>query len=289
MSSRIVNVATTASPEGRAVMEYPEESDEQYSSGTLLLVDDEVNIVAALRRVLRRDGHTLLSANSGEEGLALLREHPVDVILSDQRMPGMSGVEFLRQAKVLRPETVRLVLSGYTELESITNAINEGAIFKFLTKPWDDEQLRANIAEALHYKQLADKNRALARLLRETNDQLERMLDDKQGQIRREHQAMGVLHELLQMLPLPLLGVDDSEMIVAVNSRLESLVGHGAALLGANAAEVLPPALVAFVGLDGDGEQLIELHGTHHLVQRRILGSHSEGRGKFIIFQPKEV
>lgn len=80
--------------------------------GTLLLVDDEENILSALKRLLRRDGYTLLSASSGEAGLEILARQPVDVILSDQRMPGMSGVEFLRQARTLRPETVRMVLSG---------------------------------------------------------------------------------------------------------------------------------------------------------------------------------
>ena len=119
---------------------------------TLLLVDDEASILTSLRRLLRKDGYEILFGNGGEEGLALLAQHPVDVILSDQRMPNMTGVEFLRRVKIAYPDTVRMVLSGYTELQSITDAINEGAIYKFLTKPWDDEQLRANIAEAFRYK-----------------------------------------------------------------------------------------------------------------------------------------
>ena len=121
---------------------------------TILLVDDEENILAAMRRVLRREGYRILTAGGGQEGLELLATNPVDVIISDQRMPNMSGVEFLRQAKATYPETVRIVLSGYTELQSITDAINEGAIYKFLTKPWEDELIRANIAEAFRYKEL---------------------------------------------------------------------------------------------------------------------------------------
>ncbi|MES2091380.1 MAG: EAL domain-containing protein, partial [Pseudomonadota bacterium] len=107
---------------------------------TLLLVDDEENIVASLRRLLRRDGYHIVVAYSGAEGLQRLAEQEVDVIVSDQRMPGMTGVEFLRRAKELYPGTMRIVLSGYTELQSITDAINEGSIYKFLTKPWDDER-----------------------------------------------------------------------------------------------------------------------------------------------------
>jgi diguanylate cyclase (GGDEF)-like protein len=124
-------------------------------SHTLLLVDDEDNILSALKRLLRRDGYQIIVANSAAEGLQRLVDHEVDVIISDQRMPGMTGVEFLRRAKALYPDTVRMVLSGYTELQSIIDAVNEGAIYKFLTKPWDDERLRGHVAEAFRHKDLA--------------------------------------------------------------------------------------------------------------------------------------
>ena len=130
---------------------------------TLLLVDDEENILAALRRVLRAEGWKVLSASSAEQALHLMARHEVDVMLSDQRMPGMTGVELLRRAKELYPETIRLVLSGYTDLQTVTDAINEGAIYKFLAKPWDDEQLRAQLREAFASKEMADHNRLLDR------------------------------------------------------------------------------------------------------------------------------
>lgn len=130
----------------------PEPDDFPPQPRTLLLVDDEIHILSAIKRLLRREGYEILTANSGEEGLAILRERTVDVIISDQRMPGMTGIEFLRQAKALHPDTIRLVLSGYTDIDSITNAINEGAIFRFLTKPWDDQQLKTQIAEAFQQK-----------------------------------------------------------------------------------------------------------------------------------------
>jgi len=139
---------------------------------TLLLVDDEANILSALMRLLRRDGYDILTALSAIEGLELLATHPVDVIISDQRMPGMSGVEFLRRAKTLHPETVRLVLSGYTDLQAVTDAINEGAIYKFLTKPWDDGILRANIDEAFRHKEMADENRRMHTELALTNERM---------------------------------------------------------------------------------------------------------------------
>ncbi|MFH1495300.1 MAG: response regulator, partial [Pseudomonadota bacterium] len=101
---------------------------------TILLVDDEANILSALTRLLRPQGYRILRAGSGREGLELLAQNEVGVIVSDQRMPEMTGVEFLHQVRELYPDTVRIVLSGYTELNSITDAINRGAIYKFLTK-----------------------------------------------------------------------------------------------------------------------------------------------------------
>nr|WP_315188926.1 EAL domain-containing protein [uncultured Albidiferax sp.] len=146
--------------------------DRRSRQRTLLLVDDEENIVSALRRLLRNEGWLVLSATSAEQALQLLARHEVDVILSDQRMPGMTGVELLRRARRLYPDTLRLVLSGYTELQSITDAINEGAIYKFLAKPWDDEQLRAHLREAFALKEIADQNRRLHQELQAANRDL---------------------------------------------------------------------------------------------------------------------
>jgi diguanylate cyclase (GGDEF)-like protein/PAS domain S-box-containing protein len=115
---------------------------------TLLLVDDEPNILNSLSRLLRREGYAILTATSPLEAFELLAKHPTQVVVSDQRMPEMSGTEFLSRVRQLYPDTVRLVLTGYTDLESVTGAINRGAIYKFLTKPWDDDQLREQIREA---------------------------------------------------------------------------------------------------------------------------------------------
>ncbi|WP_018989522.1 EAL domain-containing protein [Aromatoleum toluclasticum] len=116
---------------------------------TILLVDDEPSILSALRRTLRREGYDILVAGSAEEGFSVLAKQPVQVIVSDQRMPGMSGTEFLSRVKILYPRTVRMVLSGYSEISAVTDAINRGAIYRFLSKPWDDEQLKDEIRGAL--------------------------------------------------------------------------------------------------------------------------------------------
>ncbi|MDL0431973.1 EAL domain-containing protein [Marinobacter sp. TBZ242] len=126
-------------------------NEEQEQGRTLLLLDDEENILRALTRVLRRDGYRILATTSVKEAFSLLASNQVQVIVSDQRMPEMSGTDFLSEVKAIHPGTVRIVLSGYTDLKSVTDAINEGAIYKFLTKPWDDQQIREHIQQAFLY------------------------------------------------------------------------------------------------------------------------------------------
>lgn len=118
---------------------------------TLLLVDDEDNIRHSLIRLLRRDGYRILDVSNARDAFELLATNRVQVILSDQRMPGMSGTEFLREVKAMYPDTMRIVLSGFTDLFSVTEAINRGAIYKFLSKPWDDDELRAHVLEAFRH------------------------------------------------------------------------------------------------------------------------------------------
>lgn len=115
---------------------------------TLLLVDDEPNILSALKRLLRRENYRVLTAPSPAAAFDLLARHPVQVVVSDQRMPEMPGTEFLARVKRLYPHTVRIVLSGYTDLASLTEAINRGAIYRYLLKPWNDDDLRAHLREA---------------------------------------------------------------------------------------------------------------------------------------------
>lgn len=136
---------------------------------TLLLVDDEESVLSALARALRREGYRILKASSVAEAFELLARYRVGVVVSDQRMPEGSGIEFLRKVKQIHPETVRIVLSGYTELKSVVSAINEGSVYKFLTKPWEDEQLRAEIREAFHYYELAEENAHLRQLVDASN------------------------------------------------------------------------------------------------------------------------
>ncbi len=121
---------------------------------TLLLVDDEPNILSALRRLCRNEGYTVLAADNGRSALELMAAHQVQVVLSDQRMPHMNGTEFLARARALQPDSIRMLLTGFTEIDSVIQAINQGTLFKFLTKPWDDGAVLAHLREAFDYHEM---------------------------------------------------------------------------------------------------------------------------------------
>ena len=228
----------------RVSLTIPEEFTEKRQ--TVLLVDDEQNILSALKRLLRLDNYHVLTANSGPEGLEVLAQNPVDVIVSDQRMPGMIGADFLRRAKELYPATVRIMLSGYTELQSVTDAVNDGAIYKFLTKPWDDDLLRENIREAMKVKLIGDENRELsAALVRaneemaQSNHKMEEVLRKRLEHITRTELSLNTVREVLQKIPFSVIGLDDENLIVFVNEAAEELFPR-VNLLGVKVEDVLP-------------------------------------------------
>jgi diguanylate cyclase (GGDEF)-like protein/PAS domain S-box-containing protein len=129
--------------ENRAQPTRPAEDDRNVQ--TLLLVDDDVNVLGALHRLFRRDNYRVLTAASPAEGFELLALYHVQVILCDQKMPVMNGTEFLSKVKEMYPDTMRIILSGYTGVETVLDSINRGAIYRFYTKPWNETELRDNV------------------------------------------------------------------------------------------------------------------------------------------------
>lgn len=210
---------------------------------SILLVDDEENILASLRRLLRRDGYRILCASSGQAGLEILKQEKVDVIVSDQRMPQMTGTVFLHHARDLSPDSIRIILSGYTDLASVTDAINEGAVYKFLTKPWDDEILRLSLKEALRHKWIADENRMLHGMLVEVNEELASANQRLARQAEFAQDALNTHQDIIEAIPIPLLGLDPDGRLMLVNrsalTQLSSLSLH----IGSFAREFLPQDL----------------------------------------------
>jgi two-component system response regulator HupR/HoxA len=150
----------------------PGQDGEQRRYG-LLLVDDEVAILESLELTFA-DDYRVFTANTGEKALEILEREDVALILADQVMPGMSGVEFLERAIERNPRAIRMMLTGYADIGSIVRAINSGRIYRYVTKPWEPEELRLNVKRALEAYDLARRNRELTAALEEANEKLRR-------------------------------------------------------------------------------------------------------------------
>ncbi len=139
---------SAAVPSAPPAAAHPAGAQPDDGAPTLLLVDDEVNILRALTRMLHGDGYRVLSTTSAAEALRLLGETTVHVIVSDQRMPEMHGTDFLAAAERACPHSVRILLSGFSGAVEAMDAINRGIVHKYLTKPWTDADLRAQLRDA---------------------------------------------------------------------------------------------------------------------------------------------
>lgn len=142
----------------------------------ILIVDDEASNLRALERLFRTD-YDVMTAGSGADALSLLEHHDLALLIADQRMPTMSGIELMQRTARLRPHMVRILLTGYTDVESLIEAINTGHVYKYITKPWNNDHLLLTVARALeHYETLKSRhnlqmiNERLRARLREISD-----------------------------------------------------------------------------------------------------------------------
>lgn len=149
----------------------------------ILFVDDEANILSALKRLFHSSGFKLLTAESAAAGLEILASEPVDLIVSDMRMPGMNGAQFLAQAKIQCPDTQRILLTGYAEMDAAVSAINDGGIYRYLQKPWEEDDLRLAIQHALEQQQLKRQTARLTEMVQEQNVQLARFNHELEAQV----------------------------------------------------------------------------------------------------------
>ena len=133
---------------------------------TILLVDDEINILRSLGRLFASEGYDTVTAQSAEEGMSKLRENEFDCIISDYKMPGMKGLTFLQKTVLEYPDIIKILLTGQADLEMALEAINSGCVYKFIIKPWNNEELLVTVRRAIEYKQLQLENRDLTSELR---------------------------------------------------------------------------------------------------------------------------
>jgi putative nucleotidyltransferase with HDIG domain len=151
---------------------------------TVLFVDDEVNILKALQRLLRNEPMTVLTASRPQEALELLDRADAQVVVSDQRMPEMSGVDLLSSVRERHADIVRMMLTGYTEMNIAVEAINRGEIYRLITKPWNDDELKATLRQAFDHYDLKREIKRLNQVTREQNFKLQDMNKNLEGKVR---------------------------------------------------------------------------------------------------------
>jgi len=176
-------------------------TDDMEYTKTILLVDDEKSILNALKRILRKEEYKVLTASSGKEGLELLRDNNVQVIISDQRMPEMSGTEFFSEVIKEFPDIIRIILSGYTDVDVVIDTINKGSIYKFFHKPWNDQSLILEIRQAFeHYKLVQDNAR-----------------------LNFQNKALQLYHEVLDNISFPIIGINSEKAIAIFNRKASNI------------------------------------------------------------------
>lgn len=165
---------------------------------SLLFVDDEPNILSSLRRLFRPLGYRVAVAGSGEEGLEYLGNHAVDLVISDMRMPEMDGAQFLDAVRQRWPDTIRILLTGYADIESTINAINKGEIFRYVSKPWNDQDILLIVRHALERKALEREKERLEALTARQNEELKALNAGLELKVKERTQEVRGAHEKLK-------------------------------------------------------------------------------------------
>jgi DNA-binding NtrC family response regulator len=167
------------------------------TSPKILIVDDEENILHALKRLFRRENYQIFTATSAEDGLSVMNQEDVDLIISDLKMPGTNGVEFFARTKAKKPEALRIMLTGHADLKSVLEAIDKGEIYRFLLKPWDDDELKLSIKQALEFYYLQKENKALTQTVSRQNAILRQMENECPGitSVKRDRDGSVIIDE----------------------------------------------------------------------------------------------
>jgi putative nucleotidyltransferase with HDIG domain len=163
----------------------------------VLFVDDEVNILKAIQRLLRNEPMRVLTATNPADALEIMKETPAQVVVTDQRMPTMNGADFLSAIRDQHADAIRMMLTGYTEMNIAVEAINKGEIYRLITKPWNDDELRAILRQAFDHYDLKSEIKRLNTVSREQNFKLQDMNRNLEGKVRERTKQLALKNEEL--------------------------------------------------------------------------------------------
>ncbi len=190
----------------------------------ILLIDNEENVISALRRELRREPYKIYTATRAQQALAIMQAHAIQVLIADIRMEGTSGIDFMAQVKTKYPETIRIILSGYTDIDMVAAAINKGHVYKYLLKPWDKRELKETIRQSLDLWELQAQNAALTEKIKKQNEELrylnknlEKEVENRTIELIQKNKELKLSYEILEHLPLGVIGATEDCRIIFSN------------------------------------------------------------------------
>lgn len=229
----------------------------------LLLVDDEASILKALKRLFRREGHQILTAEGGDQALKLIKEtdQPISLIISDQRMPGMNGATFLEHSIACSPDAVRFLLTGYSDMDAVVDAVNKGRIDRYLNKPWNDSEMLLLVREALKQVELKRENIRLTDLTRRQNEELAELNKQLEEKVNERTWALKYQNKLLKRVNNGL-----GKSLMDTIRLLLSLVESSNPKLGSymKAVSQLARQIAETAGLDKTMQDRVEMAGLVH-------------------------
>lgn len=257
----------------------------------ILYVDDDKATVESFRRLFGdSESYEILTAFSEAEALQILDEQKtVGLVVADYRLPGMTGVEFLTRVGEQCPDTSRVVLANYVDVEPVIKAIEEGRIYKFVAKPWNPEDLKCTLLTVLQHQQLRQQNALLQKDLQKKTRQLERCNESRDREIARQtevlqirNRVLQIAQEVLDVLPVAVFGIDAERVIVQCNDLARDLFPSGVmGPIGCSCQEVFPPELNALLDSALSGQvsnQLISIRDRNHRAEvRRLEGRLAKG------------
>jgi DNA-binding NtrC family response regulator len=185
----------------------------------VLIVDDEVDVLNAIKRQFRKEDFKIITAQGGVAALEKLKINRVQVVISDERMPGMGGVTFLQEVKKEYPDTIRIILSGYADTNSIISAINQGEVYRFISKPWSKDDLIDIIRQAFSQYEIILKNKSYMGKIINQNRQLQKEIDSR-------NTALEISLEIINQIPLPLLVVTADNSVEIFNNEASTFLNE---------------------------------------------------------------
>ena len=253
----------------------------------ILCVDDEPNVLNSVRRLFLDEEYEVFTAPTAQAGLEILDQEHIHIVISDYRMPNMNGVEFLREVRTRWPDTVRIVLSGYADMAAIVSAINEGEIYRFIPKPWNDDDLKVTVANAIERYHLLVKNAELSAELVKVNEELKGVLEEKSKLLELKGQMLEANQTILFSLPVAVLGISDN-IVVQCNQAWVEDTGYGWSSLGQAIGNALSPEVISVVDevkAIGKTMRRISINGIEGWLFGSAIRPHdSEPRGIMLVF-----